>query len=100
VKVIAGIMFGMPGETREEVRQTVALIDEIQPDWVDPAFFTPYPGTTLHEYCERKGLLIEQGYKGYLRDPGSSAKIKGVDYDFILRTLGPRYGARERWARG
>jgi radical SAM superfamily enzyme YgiQ (UPF0313 family) len=97
VKVIAGIMLGMPGETNDEIRQTVELIDIIQPDWVDPSYFTPYPGTTIHEYCKKQGLILMSDNESYLRDFGSSPKIKGVDYEYAIKTLGRRYGLRENW---
>jgi len=97
VKVIAGIMLGMPGETNDEIRQTVELIDMIQPDWVDPSYFTPYPGTTIHEYCKKKGLILMPDNESYLRDFGGSPKIKGVDYGYAIKALGRRHGLREDW---
>jgi radical SAM superfamily enzyme YgiQ (UPF0313 family) len=99
VKVIAGIMLGMPGETNDEIRQTVELIDMIQPDWVDPSYFTPYPGTTLYEYCKKQGLILMSDNESYLRDFGSSPKIKGVDYEYAIKTLGRRYGLRGNWGK-
>jgi radical SAM superfamily enzyme YgiQ (UPF0313 family) len=38
-------MLGCPGETREEAESTLALCHELEPDFVQVAFFTAYPGS-------------------------------------------------------
>lgn len=43
-------LLGMPNETREDVRMTEELIDEILPDVVGFTILCPYPGTDLYEH--------------------------------------------------
>ncbi|MFQ5905486.1 MAG: B12-binding domain-containing radical SAM protein [bacterium] len=52
---IAEIIFGAPMETRDDVKKTLKLIREIEPDGVSPCILTPYPGTYVSEW------LIEHG---------------------------------------
>jgi radical SAM superfamily enzyme YgiQ (UPF0313 family) len=94
VKVIVSVMFGIPGETRDDVRKTIELIDTVQPDWVDPSLLTPYPGTGIYEYCRERDINLIHDAESYKRNPGSSPKIKGVDYDFAVQALGNRAGPR------
>jgi anaerobic magnesium-protoporphyrin IX monomethyl ester cyclase len=97
IKVIVSVMFGIPGETRHDILKTVELLDKTNPDWVDPAFLSPYPGSAIHEYCSHKGLTIVQESRAYERSLGSAPKIRGADYDFAIDALGHRYGNRANW---
>jgi len=83
VKILASYMMGIPGETEEEVMDTVEMIQAIQPDHHMCSFFTPQPGTYLSEVCQEQNLcLISEGSQ---LDRGMlSPKIRGVDYDFLL----------------
>jgi radical SAM superfamily enzyme YgiQ (UPF0313 family) len=83
IMVFANYMFGVPGETRAEVRSTVDFIRRIKPAYPSPAFFTPYPGTELGDRCRAEGLLLEATGSYYNRAAGTGGKIKGVDYDFL-----------------
>jgi radical SAM superfamily enzyme YgiQ (UPF0313 family) len=42
-------LFGMPNETREDLKLTEDLIDEIKPDVVGFTILCPYPGTNLYD---------------------------------------------------
>ncbi len=49
-------MVGLPGERREDVNQTMALIDELikldsRVQILGPQAFRPYPGSTLYQEC-------------------------------------------------
>jgi radical SAM superfamily enzyme YgiQ (UPF0313 family) len=50
-------MIGIPFETEETLRATVALNRRIRPDWILVSIFSPFPGTRLRETSEREGLL-------------------------------------------
>jgi pyruvate-formate lyase-activating enzyme len=99
VKIIVSVMFGIPGETREDVRKTIELIDTVQPDWVDPSLLTPYPGTGIYEYCQERDINLAHDGEAFKRHPGSLPKIKGIDYDFAVKALGNRAGPRENWTK-
>ncbi|MFQ5786397.1 MAG: B12-binding domain-containing radical SAM protein [Thermodesulfobacteriota bacterium] len=83
-KIFANIMFGAPGETAEDMQQTVDLVKYMKPEIMSPAHYTPYHGTPLRKYCEENNLIIEDlDHEQYVRGAGSGAKIKGVDYTAV-----------------
>ncbi len=47
-------MIGVPSETEETIKETIALNQRIQPDFVQVSIFQPYPGTKLRELCLEK----------------------------------------------
>lgn len=57
--VTANYMLGLPGETREDLDQTLALAEQL--DAFDFGYFVfyPYPGTQLFRVCQERGLLPE-----------------------------------------
>lgn len=87
IKIFANYMFGLPTETEEEMRQTVAMIRTIQPDICSPSVFTPAPGSELYYYCLENGLSLIESSEGYRRDANSGPKIKGVDYELVRQLV-------------
>jgi anaerobic magnesium-protoporphyrin IX monomethyl ester cyclase len=106
IRIWANYMLGLPTETQDEIRQTVAMIRKIRPDFCSAAYFTPHPGSDLFTYCQENDLSLINCYEDYSRDPGS-AKIKGVDYVFLEQMLNESLRARHyhpldrmaRWSR-
>lgn len=85
IKILANYMFGLPTESKEEMKQTVRMMREIKPDIYSPAVFTPAPGSDLYAYCLENDLILIDSSEGYRRNADSGAKIKGVDYSFVTR---------------
>ncbi len=88
IRIFANYMFGLPTETEEEMRQTVAMIRTIRPDLYAPAVFTPAPGSELYDYCRERDLILIDSAAGYRRNVGSGAKIRGVDYALVRKMVG------------
>ena len=86
IRIWANYMMGMPGETKEEVMDTVKMIHRIRPYRVSPAFFTPHPGSDLYDYCLKHGLSLIKSHDGYSRSP-NEPKIKNIDYVFLQKAL-------------
>ncbi len=54
-------MIGLPTETEEDIRQTIAVNRACQPDmWPSHSIFFPYPGTEIHRMCREMNLLPPQ----------------------------------------
>ncbi len=65
-------MVGLPGEKREDINQTISLIDELlaldeRVQILGPQAFRPYPGSTLYEECLRSGWQAPRGLKEWSR---------------------------------
>lgn len=82
IKIFANYMFGIPAETKEEVFTTIDFIRWARPEHPSPAFFTPYPGSYLYDYCKEKDISLIDSYQNYARNP-TQAKIRGIDYEFL-----------------
>jgi radical SAM superfamily enzyme YgiQ (UPF0313 family) len=50
-------VIGFPGETLDEMEQTLRLIEELEPDTAELSIFTPYKGTSYYEELDRQGRL-------------------------------------------
>jgi radical SAM superfamily enzyme YgiQ (UPF0313 family) len=57
----ATFMVGLPGETKETLKQTIRFAREIDPDTIQVSVATPYPGTEFHRKALEQGWLIDSG---------------------------------------
>jgi radical SAM superfamily enzyme YgiQ (UPF0313 family) len=87
IKIQANYMLGLPTETKDEIRETLAMIAKINPYMHSRGIFTPSPGSDLFDYCVKNGLVIFTSHDDYRRDLYQINKIKGVDYAFIEREI-------------
>lgn len=64
-------MLGMPGENREDVMQTLTLIDLLRRGnrffgrICGPSLYTPYPGTEMYDDCKKMGIVIPESLAGW-----------------------------------
>ena len=86
ISIWANYMLGLPGETEDEMRDTISMLKQIDPDYYSPAFFTPHPGSYLYDYCLQHDLSLIDDHDDYARNP-SAAKIKGHDQRFLQWAL-------------
>ncbi len=67
IAVTANYMLGLPGETRAELEQTVALAAELEVLDLSYFVFYPFPGTHLYRLCRDRGYLPDD----YLERPAN-----------------------------
>jgi len=65
IKSKAYNMLGLPGETCEDIEETIRLNKLIRPDLKNITIFRPYPGTELYEYCKEKNWISSRKVSGY-----------------------------------
>jgi anaerobic magnesium-protoporphyrin IX monomethyl ester cyclase len=53
----ATVMVGNPGDNRETIEQTRALLDSIRPNHLWVSYATLYPGTGLYDVAKQQGLI-------------------------------------------
>lgn len=58
-------MFGLPGETVETARQTIALALELDADSAQFSIATPFPGSRFHAILLEKGHLMSTNFDDY-----------------------------------
>ena len=54
-------ILGLPGETRETIRETIAFAKEINPHTIQVSIAAPYPGTYLYSQARANGWLQDTG---------------------------------------
>ncbi len=52
-------ILGLPGETRETIRETLEFAKEVNPRTLQVSLAAPYPGTFLYEQAKRNGWLVD-----------------------------------------
>jgi radical SAM superfamily enzyme YgiQ (UPF0313 family) len=57
IAIAANYMLGLPGETRDDLEQTLALAKKLEVLDFGYFVFYPYPGTRLFQECREKGFL-------------------------------------------
>jgi len=62
---MAQLILGLPGETKQTIKETKKLIRQINPVNVNFNICTPYPGTRVYEIAKKKGLIEDFNYAHY-----------------------------------
>jgi radical SAM superfamily enzyme YgiQ (UPF0313 family) len=63
--VVAHVILGFPGETKESAWETVKLVEKLNPDDVGYYIATPYPGTPMYDHVEKMGWLKGHDFDKY-----------------------------------
>jgi len=92
---------GVPGETEQSVRSSMALVEKANPDHSLVFKFTPFPGTKLHEVCVSEGYLKNDDHDNYFSHVGfmdlptiSKERLTELYYEFFR--LVNRINAKKR----
>jgi hopanoid biosynthesis associated radical SAM protein HpnJ len=57
IKIHGTFILGLPGETKETIRETIRFATEINPHTIQVSLAAPYPGTFLHKQAKENGWL-------------------------------------------
>lgn len=68
IKTHATIMFGLPGETKETVEETIKFVLELDPDYAQFPVAIPYPGTEFYNLVKERGWLKSDNWTDYNGD--------------------------------
>jgi anaerobic magnesium-protoporphyrin IX monomethyl ester cyclase len=65
MEVVGSFIIGVPGETREDVMETIKFAKDSGIDFAQFTAMTPYPGTEIYEIAKREGLLTTSDWSRY-----------------------------------
>ena len=65
IKTHATFTFGLPGETKETIEETVIFARSIAADSVQFSIVAPFPGTRLYEKAEQEGWLTTRDWRAW-----------------------------------
>jgi len=71
--------FGLPGETKQTIMQTINLALDLDPDSVQFSITTPFPGTKLYEDMKKQGNIISFDWQDYDGNTKSVIKTNTLD---------------------
>ena len=65
IKTQAFFLFGVPGENRETIEETIQFAKEIDADSAQFAIAIPHPGTKLYQTCMDNGWLVFDSWEDF-----------------------------------
>ena len=98
----AYILLAGPGESKETLKLTEKMLEELRPDTVHISICTPLPGTSLEKEAREQGLINLDDYSDmdYYLETTSTGKlplaIPGLNYQEVLETR-ERILKKRRW---
>ena len=69
VSPLAYFMVGLPGETRDDVEQTIRFALELPADVVHCTILTPFPGTEIYRQALERGIIGRDVWREFAADP-------------------------------
>jgi radical SAM superfamily enzyme YgiQ (UPF0313 family) len=63
-------IFGLPGDTKETIRQTIEFAKELNPDTAQFFPIMVYPGTEAYEWAKKRNYLLTEDYSKWLTPEG------------------------------
>ncbi len=78
-------VYGVPGETVEDIMMTRQLLMELKPDFVNQNIAIPFPGTKLREIALERNMIKNDGWKLYNFPFGNVLEYPGRDEMFKLQ---------------
>jgi len=83
-------LIGLPGETKETIRESIRFAQKANSDYVEFYPATPYPGTEFFELAAREGLINESHWENY-QYSDFVIDIPGLDKQTLKTTLSKAY---------
>jgi anaerobic magnesium-protoporphyrin IX monomethyl ester cyclase len=78
IMTLAFNIMGMPFETEREIADTIALNEQIEPDYFLFFVYNPFQGTELFQMAKNAGLLKNYKLTGY-NYQGNGINVQGID---------------------
>jgi anaerobic magnesium-protoporphyrin IX monomethyl ester cyclase len=92
IDVLGSFIVGYPGETSEEIDQTIDFSIKLDPDYSQFSILTPFPGTPIYYDLKQKGLLDTEDWNKYtVLDSVISYEKIGLSKKLVKRKLNKAY---------
>jgi radical SAM superfamily enzyme YgiQ (UPF0313 family) len=75
IDTVAYLIIGSPGETLADIEQTINLIKEIKPTYVEYAIFNLSPGTEAYRMALEQKIISHDIWREYARNPGREMPV-------------------------
>lgn len=94
------VILNTPGETKADILETQRLVMEVDPDFLQISFATPYPGTELYKRCTDEGIEIEEDWSKYVFLNQHVIKNKSIsekELDNLMRQMQRAFYLRPKY---
>ena len=81
IKIFGCFMIGLPGDTKETIRQTIEWAKYLKPDMIQIEQIVPFPGTEFYEWAKTKGYLKTEDPDAWLDETGQLGFL--IDYPHL-----------------
>ena len=78
-------MFGLPGETKKTMQDTIDFAIELDPDFAKFLILKPYPGSEVFNQLNEKNLIFNYNYSNYGVYTGPVHRLPDVSADTIQK---------------
>lgn len=79
IRISSSFMFGIPGETVDDMKATFKFAKKLNPDWCHFNIFVAYPGSGLYDE------VVENGLYDRMEDFVAYVKTDEFNYDSVLK---------------
>lgn len=69
ISTLAYFMIGNPGETEDDIRTTMRVMKELDPDFTHITILTPFPGTQIYFDALRRGIIERDVWREFAANP-------------------------------
>ncbi len=88
IAIIASFIIGYPGETEEEIDQTIDFSIKLEPDYNQYSILTPFPGTSIYYELEQEGMIDTESWDKYTAlNPVINYEKLGLSKKLVRRKL-------------
>lgn len=87
IDTIAYFILGSPGETLEDMQQTIRLAREIKPTYLEYAIFNISPGTESYRMALEEGVIDKDYWREYAACPNNNMPVLTWTKDYMLEQL-------------
>ncbi len=89
-------MLGSPTETKEDIEASIKLAKELKPDFIHVTILTPYPATALYYQALAEGVIKDDYWREFARQPQRGAATRYWEQNFTRQEL---FGLLDRFYR-
>lgn len=87
IQTLAYFIIGSPGETKEDILETMNFVKKLNPDFVQFTLLTPFPATPIYADALRRGILKYDYWQKFAENPTSDFKTKYWEENFNEQEL-------------
>jgi len=88
LNVLTSFILGYPGETKEDMNQTIDFSIKLKPDYSQYSILTPFPGTPIYRELNGKGLISSKNWDKYtVLEPVLDYEKMGLNKSMVKRKL-------------